>query len=354
MIGYVGPSVDGVFGAMIDSLQVRKLPVQWLLLLLVVYLLVIGPLDQYWLKRINKQMLTWVTFPAYVALFSLLIYYIGYKLRAGETEWNELHLVDILPRGEQAEWRGRTYASVYSPVNAWYKVASERRQATLRGEFMSSWSGQEGSQADVFQRAKGFNADVFVPVWTSQLFASDWWQSGEYPFSATVALQGRNLQITVENHLSRPLKDLRLVVHNRIYTLGDLPPNKVSTFSVEQNGMLLRDFVVQNAGQFSLAVQSRQRAFGDNTSRWLELNSANLAAVSFVSQWANPDLNQRNFVYPGGLELSPLIERGDAVLLAWDPDQAPPGGPLNQFKTIRSQRNTMLRLAVPVSGPTKL
>ena len=40
-----GWSIDGVFGAMIDSKQVRKLPVEWLLLLLIVYLVVIGPLD---------------------------------------------------------------------------------------------------------------------------------------------------------------------------------------------------------------------------------------------------------------------------------------------------------------------
>ena len=44
---------------MIDSRQVRKLPVHWLLLLLVVYLLVIGPVDQYSLKKIRRQMLTW-------------------------------------------------------------------------------------------------------------------------------------------------------------------------------------------------------------------------------------------------------------------------------------------------------
>jgi hypothetical protein len=354
-ISYGGFSVDGVFGAMIDSRQVRKLPVQWLLLLLVVYLLVIGPLDQYWLKRINKQMLTWVTFPVYVALFSLLIYYIGYKLRAGETEWNEIHLVDILPRGEQAEWRGRTYASIYSPVNAWYKVAGEQRQATLRGEFLSSWSGgQEGFRAEVLQRMKGFEANVFVPVWTSQLLASDWWQSADYPFSATVAREGRNWQISIENHLSHALKDVQLVVQNRIYPLGDLPPNKVSTFSVEQNGMLLRDFVIQNASQFLGPVQSRQRAFGDNTARWLELNCTNLTAISFVSQWANPEMNQRNFIYPAGLELTPLMERGDAVLLAWDPDHALSGGPLNQFKTARSHRSTLLRLAVPVSEAAKL
>jgi hypothetical protein len=74
-------SVDGVFGAMIDSIQVRKLPVGWLLVLLLVYLLVIGPLDQFWLKKLKRPMLTWITFPCYVVLFSLLIYFIGYKLR---------------------------------------------------------------------------------------------------------------------------------------------------------------------------------------------------------------------------------------------------------------------------------
>src|SRR5882724_4238626 len=137
-----GWSVDGVFGAMIESRQIRKLPVEWLLLLLIVYLVVIGPLDQYWLKRIRRPMLTWITFPCYVVLFSLLIYFIGYKLRAGETEWNELHLVDVLVHNNTAELRGRTYASIYSPVNATYKLESQQqRYSTFRGEFQSSWSG---------------------------------------------------------------------------------------------------------------------------------------------------------------------------------------------------------------------
>src|SRR2546421_12233827 len=89
-------------------------------------------------------MLTWLTFPAYVACFSVLIYLIGYKLRAGETEWNELHLVDIMPIGEQADWRGRTYASVYSPGNAKYKLASDQPFAALRGEFLGNYGGGGG------------------------------------------------------------------------------------------------------------------------------------------------------------------------------------------------------------------
>jgi len=349
---YGGWSVDGVFGAMIDSRQVRKLPVQWLLLLLVVYLLVIGPVDQYCLRRVNKQMLTWLTFPIYVALFSLLIYYIGYKLRAGETEWNEVHVVDILPHGETAEWRGRTYASVYSPVTAHYKVAGEQPEATLRGEFMSSWSGgQEASRAEVLQRERGFEAEIIVPVWTSQLFVSDWLQSGDYPFTASVVAKGTpsgpGWEITLASHLDRDLKEVRLAVRDRIYELGPLSAGKTSTVTVDQrSGRSLRDFLQQNAGQFTSAAQNRQHAFGENA-QWLELNAANLAAVSFTSQSVNLGPNQR-FVCPPGLDLTPMVERGDAVLLAWDADHAPGKGSMNRFKTARSRRDTLLRLAIPV------
>src|SRR5205807_2379312 len=141
-----GYSSDGIFGAMIDTKQVHKLPVEWLLLLLIVYLVVIGPLDQFWLKKIRRPMLTWITFPCYVVLFSLLIYFIGYKLRSGESEWNELHLVDVLLNGDKAELRGRTYASVYSPANQRYLLDSPQKYATLRGEFVGAWGGGQSSE----------------------------------------------------------------------------------------------------------------------------------------------------------------------------------------------------------------
>ena len=172
-------SIDGVFGAMVDSKQIRKLPVEWLLLLLIVYLAVIGPLDQYWLKRIERPMLTWLTFPCYVVFFSMMIYLIGYKLRAGETEWNELHLVDVLPRNDTFEMRGRSYFSIYSPVNETYHVESQQAFSAFRGESMGSYGVNTGDErAEVFQDGENYKANIFVPVWTSQLYASDWWSGG--------------------------------------------------------------------------------------------------------------------------------------------------------------------------------
>ena len=136
-------SIDGVYGAMLDSRQVSKLPIVWLLLLLAAYLIIIGPVDRIWLKRINKQMLTWLTFPAYVAIFSLLIYFIGYKLRAGQLELNELHIVDVLP-GQQEVMRGRSYVSIYSPLNDDYRLGGSFERSGIRSRVRRHIPGQHG------------------------------------------------------------------------------------------------------------------------------------------------------------------------------------------------------------------
>jgi hypothetical protein len=350
-----GLSVDGVFGAMIDSRQVRKLPVQWLLLLLVVYLLVIGPVDQYCLKKAGRQMLTWITFPCYVVLFSLLIYYIGYRLRAGETEWNEISIVDLLPHGERAEWRGRTYASVYSPVNARYRVAGEQPYASFRPEFMGmSAGGQEGSRVELWQRDRGFDAEIFVPVWTSQLYASDWAQSGENAIAATVTPEGGNWRVSIRNQLPRELRQMRLALRDRLYDLGDLPAGASTNIVLgAMQGTLLRDFATRQGSQFQTAAQQRQYAFGNENARRMDLNSSNVTALSFISQVVPSGPNQRVFVYPAGLDVSPVVERGDAVLLAWVPDFSPANQQMNRFKTVRSQRNSLFRAAIPIGQPVK-
>ncbi len=345
-----GYSVDGVFGAMIDSKQVRKLPVEWLLLLLIVYLVVIGPLDQYWLKRIKRPMLTWVTFPCYVVLFSLLIYFIGYKLRAGESEWNELHLVDVLAKGEGSELRGRTYASIYSPVNQKYRVESAEDFAAFRGEFQASWSGnQDTEKADVVQNGDNFKAEIFVPVWTSQLYASDWLQSSDMPFTYTVKVEGGDWVVQVNNRLDHKLEHAHMVMPEGaglVVELGEVPAGQAKTFRVHRNqGMQLRDFVNQHGAGFQNASQARQHAFGNSGSGQIsDLPNASMA-VSFISKLYD---QQMHFIAPPGLDLSDVVERGNAVLLAWSADYSPIRG-MNQFSPRRTHKDTLWRMAVPLT-----
>jgi len=337
---YGGRSLDAVFGAMVDSDQVRKLPVSWLLLLLVVYLAVIGPLDQYWLKKINKQMLTWITFPFYVAFFSALIYFIGYKLRAGESEWNELHVIDIIPHGDSADLRGWTFGSIYSPVNAKYHVASEQPFATLRGE--SAGSGQDASKATVEQRGNTFRGVLDVPVWTSQLFVSDWWGRSAPPFTVTMTTD----EITIDNRLETRLINTRLVLNGDIYELGDVQARKSQTFPrASAPKSSLNSFVNRYSGSFSAALNARGQAFGGNTESHLPDKPNCTVAASFVTQLNTPGNQWQNFSAPPNFDLSPVVQRGDAVVLAFAADYAPVK-PLNQFTARRNSRSTLFRVTV--------
>ena len=344
-----GWSSDGIFGAMIDSRQVHRLPVGWLLLLLLVYLVVIGPLDQFWLKRIGKPMLTWITFPCYVVIFSLVIYFIGYKLRAGESEWNELHLVDVLANGERAQLHGRSYASVYSPANQRYALASQVQYATFRSEFAGFWGGNSSSEkANVFQSGDNFKAEIFVPVWTSELFVNDWWQPAPVPLRVTLEPDGAGWKISVDNRTEHPLTHLQLAVGDRLIPLGDVPEFQSKTFTVSRDqGLLIQNFVRDHGSNFQTALSSRRQAFGSiENAQISDLPNASVAA-SFLSQLGQMQNYVSGFLSPPGLDLSPVLDHGEAVLFAWEDDYSPVK-PIYQFSPRRTHRHTLWRVPVQI------
>jgi hypothetical protein len=290
-------------------------------------------------------MLTWLTFPAYVLFFSLLIYFIGYKLRAGETEWTELHILDVTPHGEMADLRGRSYGSIYSPVNARYTFASEEPFATLRGEFAGPYGGgQDSSRGTVEQRPAGFRAVAPVPVWTSQLFLSDWWRQAPTPVKVEVTAS----QVTVDNELDSELTFVRLVVGDQILELGTVPRQERKVFPRQgASSTSLSAFVQNHSANFQHAVNVRHQAFGDTAAGRIRDWPNASAAASFITQGNAPN-NYANFNPPHGFDLSTLVQRGDAILLAWVPNYSPTK-PLNQFATPRLRKNTLLRVAVPIN-----
>ncbi len=350
-------SIDNAVGALVDSRQVRKLPVGWLLLLLGIYLAVIGPVDYLVLKRWNRQTLTWLTFPAYVVLFSAAIWLIGYRLRAGDTEWNELHLVDVLPLGDRFEWRGRTYASLYSPANARYRLAAHEAFAACRGESWGSYAaGSSIGRSRIEQQGMSYQAEVFVPVWTSQLLVHDWWQPGEPPVRLSVQSQGAGWQIALENRTDRALGNLFLAWADRCQNVGRLEPRQKRAVSIDPaSGDPLETILGVHRPQLEQAVLERRRAFGGSSIVQVWNNAVGNAMAACFASVTDPEESQgqqARFAAPAGMDLKPLLERDMVVVLAWDAGHAPIE-PLRQFQPRRGQRDTLWRLAAPLALDAK-
>ncbi len=352
--GYTG--IDGVIGAMVDSRQIRKLPVSALLGLLVVYLLVIGPFDQWWLKRINRQMLTWITFPCYVVLFSVLIYVIGYKLRAGESEWNELQFVDVIPKGNAAELHGTTYASIYSPVNASYDLGGKQRFAAMRGEYLGAVASGRSTEGRLLLTGDQYEARVNVPVWTSQGFVGEWIEDGPPPLSAALTkVAGGGWELKLTNHELPANAKVKIALEGRLHTVPTPERGQTSTTALPaEGGTRINDFVNSASARFYEVAAQRTQGFGSDDARF-NLQPADASIAITLATYM--DSNRGNqygqyagaFLTPGRLELSHLLRQGNALVLVWCEDYAPTAA-MNQFQPRRTGRSSLLRLAVEMKN----
>ena len=354
---YGRSSIDGVYGAMLDSRQVSKLPIVWLLLLLAAYLVIIGPVDRIWLKRINKQMLTWLTFPAYVAIFSLLIYFIGYKLRAGQLELNELHIVDVLP-GQQEVLRGRSYVSIYSPLNDDYRLGGSFERSGIRSEYGGTFQGNMASSLRV-QRAPGkLDASAHVPIWTSRLLCSEWLASGKGGITAALTKSGRSsYELAIKNGLDKAITGAILLAEGKVTELElQSPPGGTLTIrvhigsSADSNPHI--DFEsISHAGRFVNAVNARNMVFGDTERGRIEPMLMNLVACSFPTLLGSNNPAGHfvpSFNSSGGLDLSAHAERGGAVLFLLAENHAPiPSTGL--FETKLAQTRTLYRIPLEIT-----
>ena len=323
-------NVDGLYGMMIDSRQVSKLPVIWLILLLITYLVIIGPVDRIWLKRINKQMLTWLTFPIYVIFFSFLIYYIGYRLRAGQLEINELHIVDVLP-GDQVALRGRSYASIYSPSNKDYLIGGSLALGAFRNE-SSSFSNGAGNQPLLIGLSPGkLEAKARVPIWTSRLFSSEWVSGSEVNIQASVTKQNNDTyQLEILNGLRKPIVGAAFVALQRIvYDESiNITPGERGLLELKRSDSKVRDVISGFSSNIRNSIQSRNRAFGNAELSRMDLGLMNIVTGSFpgmlelegIKQFKK-DVNQ--FDSSGGMDISEYLERDGSVLFVFVEDQSP-------------------------------
>jgi hypothetical protein len=316
-----------------------------------VYLVVIGPWDQWVLKKLRRPMLTWVTFPAYVALFSLLIYYIGFRLRAGATEWNELHVVDVHARRFDAVLRGRSFTSLYSPGNATYPLASELTHVQLRSDVAGIWGGGGGADRGrlrVELGARGLVAETFVPVWSSQFHVADWVEVADAPLRVRV----EGSRVRLENPGSRPMEPVAVIHRGRLHRVDTLAPGgRVEVDLARSAGWpSVLESIQEWYAVFQSVSQRRDDLFGDSESSRIDDWAEASMAVSVLGLVPNLSGNTRQFVWPAGLDLSPVVERTDQVLvLAWLPDRLLVPG-LNRFTAERSRQATLVRMVVPLDG----
>ena len=122
-----GPWSNGIqdsysAGAAVSAIPGLRLPsLGGLLLFLLAYTVVIGPINFLVLRRRRRSELAWITIPVLVLLFSAVTYFTGFRTRGGAAV---LHTLTVAQGSIEAEQvRAQSIAGLYSPQRGRYDLA---------------------------------------------------------------------------------------------------------------------------------------------------------------------------------------------------------------------------------------
>jgi hypothetical protein len=170
----------------------------WVALLILAYILVIGPAEYYLVKKIFKrQELTWITFPIIVAGTCAAAYFIAHDLKGRELRVNKIDLVEI-DLGAKRVY-GETWFTIFSPRIENYTIGVEPASGWspdgpeyTRADTFVSWHGKaKSSRQSLFRRTYSYHAatepdaagrlafadgleQVPIQVWSTKSFTASW------------------------------------------------------------------------------------------------------------------------------------------------------------------------------------
>jgi hypothetical protein len=232
---------------------VKLIPFGWVAFFIFIYILLIGPGDYFFLRKVLKRMeLTWITFPAIVLLVSGVAYWAAYRAKGTELRVNQVDVVDVDIPSNQL--RGASFINVFSPRNLDYDVSVLPRpigggSAMPPGiETRVSWFGspEQGLRGmNGGGRPMGFGSSgysygptgrverlegVRIPIWSTKAFSARWFAptSGEPIIESDLSPSGIDrLSGTVTNRLDVPLKGAMVAFNTQIYyNLGTIAPGE--------------------------------------------------------------------------------------------------------------------------------
>jgi len=160
----------------------------WVAFLIVLYILLIGPGEYYFLKHVLGRLeLTWITFPIIVLTVSLAAYFTAYALKGRDLRINKIDIVDVDAASGRVD--GTTLFSIFSPRIDDYTFAVTpgegwSNDATPPGTVMSWVGAPRGGRASLLRRSYRYHSDadsvadgiekVPVQVWSTKSFVSRW------------------------------------------------------------------------------------------------------------------------------------------------------------------------------------
>jgi hypothetical protein len=273
-------TIDPDIAVWIDSLlqsfpSVTVVPFSWVAMLILGYVLLIGPIDYFFLKKVlGKLEWTWFTFPLLVLLVSVAAYFAAFWLKGEKLLVNRVELIDIDQSSQCL--RGESFVSIFSPnINrytvttepslgasgTWAELMRSRSSLDRISSSVGRLSGNDGYRTMAATTVLGTQGYSYsspdpttvlqapIAVWSVKSFTSQWLAKGMRALDVDLApgkIDDPTVLVgSITNRLGVPIEQAYLLWSDYAFKLGTIPrdqPIVLSTQTQETLSAVLGEF----------------------------------------------------------------------------------------------------------------
>ena len=258
-----------LFGSLQRFPGVRLVPFGWVAFFVFLYILLIGPGDYFFLRKVVKRMeMTWVTFPLIVITVSGVAYAAAYYFKGTELRINKVDAIDV--DQTTGSVRGWSWLTLFSPQNRDYGVGfaplppesvapadplvgANAPKSSANVNVLTSWfgtpdvggygggggggmgfgGGYDYAPLSVPEELKG----VRVNIWSTKSFTGRWTAPLNAPLlESDLAADGPDrLKGTVTNIGARTMKYSVMFFGRYVYPMNEIAPGATVTLGEAQS-----------------------------------------------------------------------------------------------------------------------
>jgi len=209
-------------------------------IILIIYIVVIGPINYVFLKWKNKLQFAWVTIPLLTIVFTAGTFGLAYSLRGNDVIVNKLSVIDL---GRTGLANIDSYIGIFSPAQTSYQIEVEGDQllSPSFGGYYDPWSSSTFNSSGQIMFVQGNPSKVMglsVNQWSMQSFNVEGIRTELGTIDSKITIGNNIVSGTMENNLPFTIEDAVLIIGNNTISLGDLVPEheqEISTpFSAEE------------------------------------------------------------------------------------------------------------------------
>ena len=326
--------VGQLFAPMEQFSKVQFVPFTAIAILIGLYILCIGPLDYFLLRKVFKRMeLTWITFPLFSLLFCGLAVGISLWSRPHALQANQLEIIDI--DATDSSCRGFVWTNFYSPTGDVLDLQMPTTNSLDLSieESMTSWHGQPGdglggmnggsvataiipgyTQSIGLDQVSSQLRSFPIPVSSSRAVFTDWKAKAPLQIRSNLTFRKGIDEIvgSFKNPLDRELVNCRLYHGNWAYVLdGPLAAGDVVDIATETSSKRIQ--AILNRKQVDEEDQNRSFA-----TRW-ELSEMNVGRIAemmmFYEIAGGSNYTGLSHGYQGRTDMSELLTSQRAILV---------------------------------------